>query len=42
MIDLTQFWKQADIGAALLIIAVLLFFIFLAKFPEPKKRSPKR
>jgi len=40
IIDLTDFWTRANIGAGLLIIATLLFFIFLAKFPS-KKSSKK-
>lgn len=40
MLDLTDFYSRVNIGAALLLIVLLLTFIFFAKFPT-KKSSRK-
>jgi hypothetical protein len=40
MIDLTDFATRVNIGMGLALIALLLFFIFIAKFPT--KKSSKR
>lgn len=40
MIDLTDFAIRVNIGVGLLLIATLLFFIFVVKFPT--KKSSKR
>lgn len=40
MIDLTDLVSRINIGVALMLIVLLLFFIFLAKFPT-KKSSRK-
>lgn len=40
MIDLTDFATRVNIGVGLALIVLLLFFIFLAKFPT--KRSSRR
>lgn len=36
MIDFTEFVTRVNISVALLLIVLLLFFIFLAKFPTKK------
>ncbi|KKQ78799.1 MAG: hypothetical protein US99_C0011G0014 [Candidatus Daviesbacteria bacterium GW2011_GWF2_38_6] len=40
MIDLTDFATRVNIGVGLALVVVLLFLIFLAKFPS--KRTSKR
>lgn len=41
MIDLTDLASRINIGAGLILIAILLFFVFLAKFPTKDSRKSK-
>lgn len=36
MIDLTEFFRRADVGIGIMLIVLLLTFIFFAKFPKKK------